>query len=338
MRNIRKAIVRVCLVLVFMIVLQEAVRFCYQSWSSATIWSQKERRELEGTIDTVYCGTSLAYYAFSPKILDKALGTSSFNLATASQPYRGMYYLIRETAEKNPLKQVYIAVSLKSLMREEQDIHNYVSAFENMCSWKWKLKYLSDINQEEVWISSLLYSTQVENYIAPATVKENVTKKLFHEKHPKSYGGRGLRLTNGVFEGRENEENSEVNTWNVKDEEQDINQEAVIYLEKIADFCKEEGIKLTFIGLPYTQIYVDGAGDIDGFHQYVQEKADAWGVEFYDFVLYKDRATLFTDKVFRDQKHLNTKGGKIFSHVMAEVLLSEDPRSYFYDSVEEFKN
>lgn len=337
MHNIRKAIVRVCLVLVFVILLQEAVRFCYQSWSSATIWSKKERKELEGTIDTVYCGTSLAYYAFNPEILDAKLGSSSFNLATASQPYMGMYYLLQETAEKNPLKQVYIAISLKSLMREEQDIHNYVSAFENMCSWKWKLKYLFDINQEEVWISSLLYSTQVDSYLAPDTVKKNLKNKLFVRTEPKNYGGRGLRLARTVFEGREEEENTEVNTWNVKDEATDINAEAVIYLQKIVDFCNAEGIELTFIAPPYSQVYVDGAGDYDGFHQYVQKKADEWGVEFYDFVLYKERPALFTNEVFRDQKHLNITGGKLFSNILAEVMQSDDPHSYFYESVNDFK-
>lgn len=336
MRRVGKAIIRVFLVFVFVIALQEAVRFCYENWSSITIWSKKERQGLEGTLDTLYCGTSLVYDGINPEIMDGKLGTNSFNVASAGQPIIGSYYLLRETAEKNPIKQVYLSIPMPSLLKEEAYLQNYLSAFENLGSWKWKLKYLSAVNKEEVWTAALFYTTQVESYIAPGTIKKNIKNKLLLQEPPQIYGGRGYRLSDTIFTGRVRKENDTKNTWYESGNESRIQEEALIYLERMADFCKEEGIELIFIGMPYPQVYIDGAGDIDGFHRYIQEKADSFGVEFYDFVYYKEREEVFTDEKFKDDHHLNTAGGNIFSGILAEVLQSGEPAAYFYDSVDEF--
>lgn len=337
MRNIRKAVIRVLLVFVLLIALQGVVRLCYEDWSAITLWSKQERKELDGTLDTLYCGTSLAYYAFNPEILDAELGTSGFNLGTAAQPYVGTYYLIQEAVEKNPIKQIYLSVSLPSLLKQEIYTHNYVSAFENMNSWKWKLAYLTAVNKEEVWIASLLYSTQVDDYRDTSAVKTNIEKKLLGAEAPKGYGGRGYRVTNAVFKGRDREENLEVNTWYEDQDESRIVTESITYLEKIVEFCKENEIELTLIGLPYTQLFIDGGGDMDGFHEYMTGKAEEWGVDFYNFILYKDRVSVFTDETFKDGQHLNYTGGERLSYALAEVLQSDDPASYFYDSLEEFE-
>lgn len=336
MRGVRKAMIRVLLVAVFVIALQEGVRLCYQDWTNATFWSKKERNELEGTLDTLYCGTSLAYYAFNPEIIDAEMGTSGFNLATAAQPYIGTYYLIRETVEKNPIEQIYLTISLPSLLKAEAYLQNYLSAFENMCSWKWKLAYLTAVNQEEVWLASLLYTTQVDSYMAPGEVKENLTKKLLEPRFPNNYAGKGYRVSHKVFKGRDRKENQKKNTWYEGSNEDRIQEEAITYLEKIVEFCKENDIELTLVGPPYTKVFTEGAGDMDGFHQYVKGKADEWGVDFYNFVLYKNKQTVFPDEVFKDAHHLNAAGGDAFSHALVEVMQSDDPYSYFYDSMAEF--
>ena len=58
---------------------------------------------------------------------------------------------------------------------------------------------------------------------------------------------------------------------------------------------------------------------------------------YYNFMLYKERQTVFTNDLFEDYKHMNVEGSEVFSELLAEVLQSSDPQEYFYDSMEEFK-
>lgn len=337
MRSIRKAIVRVVLVLAGMIALQGAVRLCYEDWTSPTIWSKKERQELKGTLDTLYCGTSLTYCAFNTEVLDEAMGTNGFNLATASQPYIGTYYLIRETVDYNPIERIYLTVSLPPLRNDEVTTSHYVSAFENLCSWKWRLAYLTEVNREKVWISSMLYSTQVDHYFALEDVKKNLQKKLVTKQAPKSYAGRGHRLFSSVYKGRDRDYNLEMNTWDRNLGESQIQEEGLLYLEKIVEFCKEQEIELILVGLPYTQDFIDGAGDMEGFYQYIKGRSEEWGVDYYDFVMYKDRNEVFTNDMFRDVNHMNANGAEVFSKLLAEVMQSDNPQDYFYEEMSEFE-
>lgn len=336
MHSIKKAVIRFCLVLAFIIAVQEIVRCCYQSWTDITFWSKKERKELEGTLDTLYCGTSLAYFAFNPETLDQAMGTNSFNLATASQPFIANYYLIRETVEKNPVKHIYLTISLPSLLKSGSNVQDYLSGFENMRSWKWKMAYLSAVNMEKVWLSSLLYTTQADYDISFKQMKKNVIRKYIEERFPEKYAGRGFRISEGVFKGRKGE-NHFTCTWADGSNEERLQEKAVTYLEKIVEFCKEKEIELTLIGTPYTKVFTDGIGNVDGFHQYMTGKAKEWGVDFFNFIYYKERFTVFPDEVFKDGFHLNTAGGEAFNEALIKVMQSEEPYTYFYDSVSEFE-
>ncbi len=106
----------------------------------------------------------------------------------------------------------------------------------------------------------------------------------------------------------------------------------MLYLGKIADFCKEKGIHLTFVMMPYTQAYLDGAKDLEELHTYFREKSEMWGADFLNFIFYKDRERIFTDDKFKDDHHMNAKGSEAFCRIFAEVIQSEHPEDYF-DSI-----
>ena len=328
MHNIRKAVYKFFLVVFFVAALEGGARLCYENWVTQTVQSKMERGKLKGTIDTLYCGNSLTYYAYRPQVLDEALGTSSFNLATASQPYIGTYYLIRDAVEDNPVRQIYVTVALPPL-KEKAGTRHYVSGFENMCNWKWKLRYLLAVQKEDVWISSLLYTTQIEDYFDLESIKSNLRNKLVTKSTSSNYAGRGYRYTEDVFQGRENEKNGRTNSWSAQNGEEQVQEEALQYLEKIADFCKEKGIHLTFVMMPYTQAYLDGAKDLEEFHTYFKEKSEMWGADFLNFIFYKDRESIFTDDKFKDDHHMNAKGSEAFCKIFAEVIQSGRPEDYF---------
>lgn len=335
MRNFKKVFPRLCAVLAFIIVFEGAVRYAYEGWKTLTVVSKRERDELTGTLDTIFCGTSVAYRAFNPVIYDEKMGTGSFNLATASQPVKGTYYLIREAVEENPIKEIYLGITIPTLKAERLDIR-YVSAFENMRTWKWKLRYLLSVKSEPILTTALFYSTRVEEYFQPAEVLKNLKSKLW-DKKPKTYGQRGFRASKGVYKGGEgSEKNSDGNYWDGKRGIEQIEPETLEYLKKIAAFCKEMDIKFTIVIAPWTQDYIDGAGDLDDMNRVCQELADGLDVDFYNFLLYKERLTEFGNDKFKDLQHFNKSGGNTFTELLTEVVTSENPQEYFYDSMEEF--
>ena len=338
MRNFRKVAARVLVVFLVVCIFEGAVRYCYEPWNEWTSISKQERTELKGTIDTLYCGTSLAYRAFNPVVLDEKLGTNSFNLSTAGQPLMGAYYLIRESVEENPVRRIYIGLSLPLLKSDHEDI-SYVSAYENLRTWKWRIRYLLALHKERILVTSLLYSTRVDTYVDPQNVKKNLTNKLTNETSGR-YGRRGYRNNEGrpYAGGTAKKDNRAIDNWYASLGESQIQEEALVYLDKIADLCREKDIELTFVILPATQKYLDGIQDLDALCAYYRELAQRMDARLYDFVLYKDRKEVFTDEAFKDWKHFRALGGDAFNEIFAEVLASDHPQDYFYSSVSEFEN
>lgn len=335
MRSFRKVVLRILAVVVVVAAFEGAVRFCYEGWKTLTVVSKKERDELKGTLDTLFCGTSVTYRGFNPEIYDEKMGTSSFNLGTASQPVKGTYYLIRETVEENPVKEIYLGVTIPTLKAERYDIR-YVSAFENLRTWKWKIRYLLSTKSEPILTTALFYSTRVTEYLHPGKVLENVKSKLKNKK-PKAFGKRGFRGTSAVYKGNKGlEKNSDGNYWDGGRGASQIEPETLEYIRKIAEFCKEKDIKFTMVILPWTQDYIDGAGDMDDMDRVCRELADELEIDFYNFILYKERMTEFGNDKFKDVQHFNKSGGNTFTELLTEVVSSDDPQEYFYDSVEEF--
>lgn len=342
MRNIKnawKVLSRVCVVLAFVFVLEAVVQFCYEDWGtiSKITLSRRDREELNGTLDTLFCGPSVAFNAIDPAILDGKLGTSSFNLAASSQPVFGSYYLIRDAALNNEIRRVYQVLTIP-VLKKGRGQRNYLSPYKQMCTLRGRLTYLAALKDESDLTSLLAYSTRVKTYTDWNAVKNNIRQKT--EKNPDTgnYRGRGFRAGGDQTYDGENakERNSDSAYWDGGLGLAQADEEEVLYLRKSAEFCKKNGIEYTILLLPQPQANLDGAGDLDNLNECLRDLADELGVGFLNFQLYRNRMTEFANDKFRDEEHMNSAGGEAFSNLLAEVLSSEHPEEYFYGSTEEF--
>ncbi len=340
MRSIRKILVRLCVVLAFVIALESIVRFCYEDWKTVEMvtLSKQERGELRGTIDTIYCGTSVTYYAMNPRYLDKQFGTSSFNLGTGSQPLIGSYFLVRDAVAENPVKNVYLVLTLASLKSERNGLQ-HTSAYSNMRTWRWKLRYLLAMQDQDTALSLLFYSTNVDSWMQPELIRENIEYKLNPNLGTKCYVGRGFRNdgANKVFNGVPKRDTArQKDYWDGTKGAEQIDEQALEYMYKLGDFCEKKGIHLTVVIPPWTQVFIDMAGDLDGMDRCLRGLTQEMGADYYNFLLYKERTTVFTNEKFKDWMHFNKEGTKAFNRLFAQVLKSDRPEEYFYDSMEQF--
>lgn len=342
MRNIKnawKVISRICVVLAFVLILESAVQLCYEDWGriSTITLSQRDRKTLNGTLDTLFCGPSVSYNAIDPFILDDKLGTSSFNLAASSQPIMGSYYLIRDAAANNEIRRVYQILTIPAL-KKGRGQRNYLSPYKQMCTLRWRLAYLAALRDESTVLSLLAYSTNVKSYARWDFVKNNIERKT--EKNPDRahYKGRGFRIGGKkVYKGENAQEhNADYNYWDGALGLAQADEEEVRYIRKSAEFCKKNGIEYTILLLPHPQENLDGAGDLDNLYKCLSDLAEELDAEFLNFQLYKNRLTEFANDKFRDEEHMNAAGGEAFSNLLAEVLSSDHPEDYFYESTEEF--
>ena len=342
MRNIKnawKVLSRLFVVLAFVIALENVVQFCYEDWSkySLIIVSQRERKKLNGTLDTIYCGPSVTFNALDPFILDEKLGTSSFNLGASTQPLIGSYYLIRDVAENNAIRHVYQVLTIPMLKRGKKG-RNYITPYKQMCTLRWRLSYLAALRDESRILPILAYSTSVKSYSKWSYVRKNIAGKTGENRKLAKYKGRGFRTSsNSVYSGEGAvERNPDYNYWDGTLGLEQANAEALQYLKKSAEFCNKNGIEYTILLLPNPQESLDSAGDLDNLNESLRGLADELGITFYNFQLYKNRLTEFANDKFRDDEHMNTPGGEAFSKLFAEVLSSEHPEEYFYESMSEF--
>ena len=94
------------------------IGFLYRPYNESIIFINKERKELNGNIETLLCGTSTVQRGIDPEIIDSGLETVSFNTASSLQPLDGTYELIKDMAKSNPVETVILGVAPETMMKK----------------------------------------------------------------------------------------------------------------------------------------------------------------------------------------------------------------------------
>ena len=76
------------------------------------------RDHYAGTLDVLVCGSSHAYRAIVPEVLDRRLDCSSYNLSVSLMTMKGRYELLKKELDRNPVKLVILDASYNSMTRK----------------------------------------------------------------------------------------------------------------------------------------------------------------------------------------------------------------------------
>lgn len=297
------------------------------------------------TVDTVFVGSSHCYRSIDPRLVDEALGTHSFNLGTSQQLPDGSYYLIREAGENSPLKTVYLETFYTGYSQTESKavplacflITDYLRPTSmNRYQYLWEMggpaafadlifpaRHMIATPDEllELWRAKLTDGYTPGNYAYVTYEGEE------------AYQGRGF-----------------VYTWGTPpygfgsiadvDPQAPVSEFGADYLQRIADYCAQQGIRLVMFTAPLPSAYL---ADTEGYQYYVDYmKAFAAknGSEYWDFSLWRDTGTFspgFED--YSDAHHLNGQGAERFTRVFCRVAAAseagEDVNVFFFDRVED---
>lgn len=297
-----------------------------------------------GQIDTLFLGSSHCYRSFEPSMVDASLGTSSFNAGTSQQLPDGTYWMLREAADLNDLDTVYLETFYTVYNTEKSSdtplatflITDYLRADS-----PYRYRYLWEMGGLAAFVDLVFPARHA--VITPNEALEVWRAKLTDGYDPANYTY--VTYPEEAYRG-----DGFVYTWGTSpygyDTILDVDPDAPLSefgwdnLERITDFCNQNGIRLVMVTAPLPSAY---AADTQNYQAYVDAMrgfAADNGVEYWDFTLYRDAAALDlgTDD-FADAHHLNGQGAQKFTaefcRVAALSAAGQDVSGLFYDTLEQ---
>lgn len=298
-----------------------------------------------GQIDTLFLGASHCYRSFDPAVVDEELGTHSFNAGTSQQLPDGSYYLLQEAAEHNDLDTVYLEMFYTGYNQQKSSdvplacylLTDYMPATSsNRYEYLWEMggpaafadlifparhTIASPDEIPELWIAKLTDGYEVGNY------------KYVTYPNEEEYRGNGFVYTYGVTP-------YGYGPILEVDPQAPMSDFGLTYLERITEFCAENEIRLVLVTAPVPNAFCANTANYQAYLSAVQDYADAHGLEFWDFTLYRDAESINMDvDAFADAHHLNGEGAERFTPVFCNVVKAREngvpAEELFFGSLEE---
>lgn len=299
-----------------------------------------------GQIDTLFLGSSHCYRSVDPAAVDEALGTHSFNAGSSQQLPDGSYYMLQEAATRNPLRTVYLEMFYTGYNQSaSSDIPLACYLLTDYMRWDSPQRYrylwemggmaaIADLllparhgmaspgDMPALWRAKLTDGYTLGNY-AYVTYPED----------GEAYRGNGFVYVEGVAQ------DGYATLLNVNPQ-QPLSDFGLEYLEKIAAYCAQNGIRLVLFTAPLPSAYVSNTAQYQAYVDAVNAFAQEHGTEYWDFSLYRDpHAMDLGGGDFSDAHHLNGIGAEKFTAVLCDVIArdaaGEDVSALFCDTVED---
>lgn len=261
---------------------------------------------------SVFCiGSSHAVSGLSAGQLTYTHGIPSYSCATAGQTAFGSYYWLREALRTQSPEVVIFDVDM--LFHEEQfcDSGDYRKVLDYMKLSPVKVEAVKAMSEE-------ISEKETMSYFFPIL--------MYHDRWKEMETGD----FSGIFADKTDENLGflMMNTISDKapqgvactDETEPVPfaASAYEYLEKMADLCEQEGIRLVLIKTPYS-------GWTDGMSAAVKEKASERDIPFWDYndAGLMQECGLADAKMYADADHLNLFGAERLTADVAERLTKD---------------
>lgn len=274
----------------------------------------------DGEIDLLFLGPSHTYRGINTQIVEEQTGLNAFNAGSSSQQLQGSYYLLKEANENNGVKMVFLDVTyiLNGLEKDGKTqtyiLTDYMQGKDNKYEYLWNTFGIEGI------LNDILPIMHGQSF-SLETIKEHITREYLNNSY--EY----ITYSNEAYYGQ-----GFVYSYEVVDEdftfydERKINPEAPLsnyskeYLQKIIEYCNENGIELFLIDPPmpdgtlvmteYYQLYVDEVSAI-------AEKA---GIEYWNFNLIKEDILTLERTDYKDAVHLNGIGAEKYTDTLCDIF------------------
>lgn len=318
--------------------------------SSEEMWYGYEAKAEENPPDTIIVGTSQGLKGINPECLDPALGSSSYNMSTNMQSLASSREIIQEAAETRAIKRVLLVIDHEVLSLNRADSRRAEQALwmarARSESFPENLKTVWSFVTSPVWIKTSASLTFLTPWVynRSTDLKRNVREKLAG----KVLDDTGHRLSNGYEPGEGVVDQSihfitlrEAATWDAEEPDLtfhslELRQGNEKILQEICEFCKENGIELTAVVVPYPNyLNIYRLADYAAITDELKDLFSSYGFSFLDFNLTRESAFALSGTDYHDVGHLNSSGAAKFSRFLGTTLkrldAGEEVTDLFYD-------
>lgn len=294
----------------------------------------KIREAYAGKIDYLFNGASHVKAGFDTRIIDKQLGTESYNLSGDSLSWKGRYYLLKEELGRNPVKTVAVEMSLNDFPTKAK-IEYILYTLPRITDGKAKLDIFSD---------GCSIGNLIKMYNLLTEFGYNVLKDKFNNDF------KNKNLYDDYFKGFAEVETNDIRlpdsevaqAYNSEETDTSVRKENLKYFKKSMDLCKEKGVQIIFVVTPLADSMIWKYSNFDFALSELRNICKDYSDLFVDFNLLKERYDLWNETdCFKNEDHLSPKGAAVFSEVYCDVMKKmesgEDISDMFYTSYEEMK-
>lgn len=335
-RTFLKALALVVGVVVLLAAFNYVMTFALEPYGSKSEVMWQEYRA-QDQVDMVYVGTSRTERSFDPAVIDKALGTHSFNMGTPNQAMEEALIGVQTAYKDYRIKQAVLG--LDYFMLADTSALNMGSAY---------LRQRSRVVPAPDSISALGYfvvkgaavSTDSLNWPLPwlsntaeltvDTVKKNMKMKTdgttvveaaaVNEPGWKYFGqGYGNYKKSMDYDGEKAILDKELSGLT------EFNPVKVQTFKELCDFCAAHDIELTVVGIPQPAYNImDDVQTYMNWQTQVEELVEPYGLTYYNFGMAKPELLGLQLDMFADSQHLNKAGGEAFSLAFARLMDMQD--------------
>ena len=294
----------------------------------------------EQNIDTLFLGPSHCYRSVDPAAVSEALGEKAFNAGTSQQLPDGAYFLLQEAAKTNRIKSVYLEVFYPTLNEEKSSsVPNAAYIITDFAKEsREKYEYLWNMGGVAALLDNAVPARH--NNISPGEIADTWRAKLSGDAYRAgnyeyvTYGDEAYRGDGFVYCLPTVSAETDFTPIAQIDPEKPVSDFSLEYITKIADFCRENGIKLVLFTAPLPDAYTSRVPEYQSYVNYITELGEKLGFDYWDFCLSRSLSALGYDD-FMDAHHLNGAGAEIFTAELTRVMAASrengfDKNEYFW--------
>lgn len=270
----------------------------------------------KNSYDLIIIGSSRAYTAYNPVIIDSSLNIKSYNMGTSSQDIVESYYTLKEIFDYQKPKYIVFDVYFPC----SDDMLDYYQIFSNA-------SFFGSNRRKFNLITKGYGSSGILNYSVPLVkyrnyIKQDIGSLFLDNKTPRNEDQwiRGYLNDSSIVKKDKIEQFKPISNY------ANVNFDASrfqIYLNKIKALVNANNAELICVRAPYPPSRLK-LSETDDEKDYFEKNINPKTALFLDLNSYHTDVTyIYTDQDFADYHHPNTSGAEKASFQLVDILKSK---------------
>lgn len=331
-----------CFVLIF-VLLNQLCCFLFEPYlgSSEEMWRGFRSKE---NVELIYTGSSQCITGIDPSVVDRELGTSSYNMGTNMQSFYSSYHAIKTAIEEKNCTTVVLSLDDELLYEDFNNNFRADASFQHAAD-KTAPNIAAKLEGAAGFAvgSAFFAKPGSVNYLFPwiynrdmdvaKNVKEKISGEILESDLATHRDGNGflpsdeVMIPDNQYVSVENAIEWDLTADSVKD--LTLISSNRDELEKICQLCKDNGVNLIAVTFPYpnyltvysVKSYADMQSELGGLF-------GSYGFSYYNCNLVRQEYYNTGELTwYKDKGHMNTEGAANFSSLIAKLIEAESADS-----------